>query len=90
MPANDGTPRTWFATLKADDEALRVDFHELDYDHATAGNALIAAGLPDDYAKTLSNGLWPSLDVLPRAEKAATGQKITLNPVLLSKNRTAA
>ena len=90
MPANDGTPRTWFATLTTEEDGLRASFHSLNYDHAVAGQALLAAGLPGDYANTLLTGLWPSLDVLPPAERAATGQKLTSNSVLLPKNRAAA
>ena len=32
--------------------------------------------MPDAYRKTLADGLWPNLDVLPTAESEATGQAI--------------
>jgi hypothetical protein len=77
MPANDGTPRTWFALLEPAAEGLRVSLRALDYDHAAAAAAMRAARLPEGYARGLETGLWPSLDVLPpAAERAATGQAL--------------
>ena len=35
-----------------------------------------SAGHADGYARSLVTGLWPSLDVLPPAERAATGRKL--------------
>lgn len=32
----------------------------------------------DGYAETLVTGLWPSLDILPPRERAATDQRIAL------------
>ena len=34
------------------------------------------SGHADGYARSLVTGLWPSLDVLPPAERAATGEKL--------------
>lgn len=81
MPANDGTPRTWFATLTAENGLATLAFHALAYDHAGAAEAVLAAGLPTDYAATLESGLWPSLDVLPAAEIGRTGQVLALENV---------
>jgi hypothetical protein len=36
------------------------------------------------YARTLVTGLWPSLDVLPAAERAATGRRIRQRTVRLA------
>ena len=41
-----------------------------------------AAGLPVGYADALETGLWPSLDVLPPAERAAAGRPIEAGAVL--------
>lgn len=73
MPANDGTPRTWFSILASDGGTVTVRHMALDYDHAGAASAMRAAELLDGYADGLGTGLWPSLDVLPAAERAATG-----------------
>lgn len=73
MPANDGTPRVWFSVLTPEDGGLRIAHHALAYDHAGATAKMRAANLPDGYASALRTGLWPSLDVLPDAERRATG-----------------
>ncbi|MGB0670138.1 MAG: metallophosphoesterase family protein, partial [Rhodospirillales bacterium] len=70
MPANDGDPRGWFLTL---DDAGGHAFHRLDYDWRSAALDMRFNGLPEPYARALETGLWPSLDVLPAAERAATG-----------------
>lgn len=61
MPAHDGDPRTFFATLAADGPAL----HRLSYDHDAASDAMERAGLRQGYHRALVTGYWPSEDVLP-------------------------
>ena len=78
MPANDGTPRVWFSTLTSEGDAIRFAHHALVYDHSSAADKLRRVDLPPGYADGLETGLWPSLDILPPAEKAATGQPISL------------
>lgn len=73
MPADDGTPRGWFAVLTPEVSGLRAEILPLHYDHAAAAAAMRAAGLPEGYAAALSSGLWPSCDVLPPAERARRG-----------------
>ena len=82
MPANDGTPRTWFSLLVPTGKGLRIEHHALDYDHESAAWKMRAAGLPAGYAEALETGLWPSLDVLPPTERAATGRAIAPGAVL--------
>jgi predicted phosphodiesterase len=81
MPADDGTPRIWFAVLTPADHAVRIELLPLDYDHAAAAAAMRAARLPEGYAAALGSGVWPSCDVLPPAERARRG--VPLGPVLL-------
>ena len=76
MPANDGTPRGWFSLLIPTGDGLRIEHHPLAYDHRGAARKMRAAGLPAGYADALETGRWPSLDVLPPAERAATGRAI--------------
>ncbi|WP_431302403.1 metallophosphoesterase family protein [Sediminicoccus sp. BL-A-41-H5] len=76
MPANDGTPRSWFALLTPSPRALTVEILPLDYDHAAAAAAMRAAGLPEGYAAGLETGLWPSCDVLPSLELAARARAL--------------
>ncbi len=73
MPANDGTPRVWFALLGAEGADLTVEIRALAYDHAGAAGKMRQEGLANGYAGCLETGLWPSLDVLPEAARAATG-----------------
>lgn len=72
MPANDGTPRSWYSIIEVGEDGLHFDLHPLDYDHHKSAAAIRRAGLPEDYAATLESGVWPSLDILPLAERAAT------------------
>lgn len=81
MPADDGTPRAWFAVLTPEAMRLRVEILPLDYDHEGAAGAMRDARLPEGYAAALSSGDWPSCDVLPAAERARRGQR--LEPVTL-------
>jgi predicted phosphodiesterase len=73
LPANDGTPRGWFSILTPAADGLRIEPVPLAYDHAGAATRMRRAGLPDGYADALETGLWPTLDVLPPAERAQTG-----------------
>jgi predicted phosphodiesterase len=81
MPADDGTPRVWFAVLTPAVRAVRIEILPLDYDHAAAAAAMRAARLPEGYAEALGSGIWPSCDVLPPAERALRGTPRT--PVTL-------
>jgi len=76
MPADDGTPRIWFAVLTPGEAGLSVEILPLQYNHAAAAAAMRAAGLPEGYAAALGSGLWPSCDVLPPAERARRGKKL--------------
>lgn len=73
MPANDGTPDAWFGLMRAQNGGLVLSTHRLPYDHRRAAEATRRAGHADGYANALDTGLWPSLDVLPAAERVATG-----------------
>ena len=73
MPANDGAPRVWFSVLTPGAEGLRIAHHALDYDHGRAAAKMRAAGLPEGYARALTTGRWPSLDVLPQEERRVGG-----------------
>jgi predicted phosphodiesterase len=80
MPANDGTPRGWHGLIEPAEVGgpgrnLNVSVHPLDYDHAAAAAAVRAGGYANAYAEALMTGLWPSLDVLPAIERAATGSR---------------
>ncbi|MEM7172330.1 MAG: metallophosphoesterase family protein [Pseudomonadota bacterium] len=78
MPANDGTPRVWYALLElVAGGALSIQVRSLDYDHDTAAKRMRENGLDNGYAACLASGLWPSLDVLTAGDKARTGRPIS-------------
>ncbi len=76
MPANDGTPRTWFSVIEFLDGEITITPHALDYDYAAAAAAMRRAGLPEGYAAALETGIWPSLDILPAADRYFTGIRL--------------
>ena len=80
MPADDGTPRTWFSLLLPADGGLRIEHQALDYDHGAAAAAMRNAGLAEGYAAALGSGHWPSGDVLPPAERSSRGRPIEPPP----------
>lgn len=77
MPANDGTPRVWYGLIEADPDCgtagVRLSIQALDYDHREAAQAMEAAGLLEGYRRALDSGLWPSLEILPAAERSRSG-----------------
>ncbi len=76
MPANDGTPDVWYGLITLEDGQVLLSTHRLAYDHVAAAAAMRRYGHANGYARSLITGLWPSLDVLPLPERAATGKKI--------------
>jgi predicted phosphodiesterase len=76
MPANDGTPDVWYGLVRLEAHRVVLSTHRLAYDHHAAAAAIRRAGHANGYARTLVTGLWPSLDVFPPAERAATGFKL--------------
>lgn len=77
LPANDGTPRTWFSVLGDARDGLQIDTRSLDYDFAAAQKAMRDAAMPEAYAATLSTGLWDNCDILPAPETQAQGRPLT-------------
>ena len=82
LPANDGTPRVWFSMLTPHLDGIEIRHLPLDYDHTAAAAAMRAAGLPEGYARAVETGIWPSFDVLPPWEQAATGTALAPPPRL--------
>ena len=85
MPANDGTPDVWYGLITRNGGELMLTTHRLVYDDHGATAATVAAGHADGYARALTSGLWPSLDVLPDDERAATGRALPELSMQLSK-----
>jgi alkylhydroperoxidase/carboxymuconolactone decarboxylase family protein len=81
MPANDGTPRTWFMVLN-DATGFDYDFHPLNYDHRAAKSKMIDdRRLPVSYAATLTTGIWDNTEIMPPAEESREG--IPLSPAVI-------
>ncbi|NJO22694.1 MAG: metallophosphoesterase family protein [Sphingomonadales bacterium] len=76
MPANDGTAEVWYGLVRRTDDGLSFLTQRLAYDHEGAALAMRGHGYADAYADALVSGRWPSIDVLPAAERAATGKSI--------------
>lgn len=80
LPANDGTVSTWFMLITPADKGLKVSWHRLDYDFERTHHSMLDQGL-DDYADTIKNGLWPSMDILPDQEKSSQGKPLHLEDI---------
>ena len=76
MPANDGTPDVWYGLVRSEGDRIVLSTHRLAYDHHGAAAAMRRCGHANGYARTLVTGLWPSLDVFPPPERAATGHRL--------------
>ncbi|MEC9368949.1 MAG: metallophosphoesterase family protein [Pseudomonadota bacterium] len=76
MPANDGTPRVWFSLMQPHRGGILFRHLPLAYNHAAAKARMTEGGLPEGYVRAIVTGLWPSLSILPEAERARTGMAI--------------
>jgi predicted phosphodiesterase len=90
MPANDATTHGWYALLTPGETGVNLALKRLTYDHLTAAAAMRRAGHANGYARTLVTGLWPSVDVLPEAERTRTGIPIAETTYSLVPTRIAA
>ncbi len=78
MPANDGDTRVWYAIMDTDGAGgIMASLHQLEYDYKTAAALMLAAGLPQQYALTLTTGIWDNCEILPEAETLAQGKNIS-------------
>jgi predicted phosphodiesterase len=77
MPANDGTPRTWYMVLQPADEGISITLHPLEYNFSDAVQRMTELNLASAYSKTLTTGHWPNMDVLPVPERQQAGLPIT-------------
>jgi hypothetical protein len=54
--------------LTADLSGISITQGALEYDHERDAAKMRLAHLPEEYAKALETGLWPSHDILPEKE----------------------
>ncbi|MGH6814997.1 MAG: metallophosphoesterase family protein, partial [Hyphomicrobiaceae bacterium] len=85
MPANDGTPQVWYGSIEPDSSGIRLSTRRLAYDHRAAAAAMRRWGHANGYARTLVTGLWPSLDILPPAERQAAGRRLRPKTVRIAR-----
>ncbi len=76
MPANDGQAAVWYAILKQENGAIKIEYHSFNYDHQMANQLMLEKGLPSTYAKTLLTGIWDNCEILPEEEANNQGLKI--------------
>jgi predicted phosphodiesterase len=84
LPANDGTPRVWFSILAPGPGGIRISVHALDYDFEAARDKMLRENVCPEYARALETGLWPSLDILPEAERRVAGVPLTCEEMLVA------
>lgn len=90
MPANDGSPQTWYMLISpssgADEEqkkdeqnkSAEVSWHRLEYDYAKTIETMQDEKLAKGYQESLQTGLWPNMDILPQAERLLVGRPLQL------------
>ncbi len=80
MPANDGSTDVWYMLLDKTDSGFTVSWQRLAYDFSKSLQSTYDAGMRE-YAKALSDGLWPGMDILPEPERQKRGHR--LDPELI-------
>ncbi len=88
MPAHDGTPRVWYSIITPSENGIEIAHHALAYDYAGAARAMAHAKLPSAYEIALSNGIWPTCDVLTQKEIHAAGIPLAEGRVMFSPTPT--
>ena len=74
----------WYGLIGLEAGHLLLSTRRLAYDHHGAAAAMRREGHADGYARTLVTGLWSSLDILPPAERAATGHRLRQRTVRIA------
>lgn len=83
MPANDGTQTGWYMLISPEQGRLKISWHRLEYDFESTAKAMEKLDLCKPYSQSLSNGLWPSIDILPEEEADQTGKELHLDPLII-------
>jgi predicted phosphodiesterase len=76
MPANDGTADAWYGLITPGAKGFALSFARLKYEFSAAAASMRRWAYADGYARSLVTGIWPSFDILPEAERQATGVRI--------------
>ncbi len=82
FPANDGTLDGWYLLLCPEQEAIACRWQRLAYPAARTAEVMRSRGFVGGYTDALWTGLWPSMDVLPEAQRQLRGQPIKMNKLI--------
>jgi len=77
IPANDGTTDGWYLILSPQNDRIVCEWKRLSYDFQPEKDNMLRQN-QQEYADTLSSGLWPSMDILPEKERGMQGKVIEL------------
>jgi hypothetical protein len=80
MPANDASSDGWYMLLEPDQHGFVASWHRLPYDAVTSQCSTREAGM-EEFARALTDGRWPSMDVLPPSERSQQGRRLSLSPM---------
>ena len=83
MPANDGGSHGWYLLVEPGQDGILCRWQRLEYDYQASRQTTIAAGM-GEYGEALASGLWPSMDILPEAERAQRGKPLDLADIRIS------
>ena len=81
MPANNGSSNVWYMLLEPANQGFKANWRELSYNYQTSQETTAKAGMVE-YAKALSDGMWPSMDVLPDIERQQQGRELNIEPLV--------
>jgi pyruvate-formate lyase-activating enzyme/predicted phosphodiesterase len=70
-PANDGSPRTWYALLDLDAGDASAELVPLEYDWRAQAASMRRVGLPEAFVETIETGWWTTcLEAVPPRERS--------------------
>ncbi len=84
MPANDGTQDGWYLLLKPDRDGVEAHWARLPYEAQTSRQRMQQADLCNAYAQALTSGRWPSIDILPEADRLESATPLKLQTLRLT------
>jgi hypothetical protein len=81
LPANDGTPRTWFSISHKSAGGLPIETKPSGHDFAAAQTAVRDATLREEYVATILTRIWYNCDARPVAEPNDHGRALDATTV---------
>lgn len=78
MPANDGNTNVWYAILEDNVKPFQINFRKLVYNYNLTNRLMLDELLPKSYAKTILDGIWDNMEILPNEEQKLQGKPIVL------------